>query len=371
MKADKSAKRGVIMTKRKKTIIILSSILSGLILISGAAVMTNGFTDFNPDNFVANLEEDAFEVEEINNIRFSQVTENLLSDGTIQKQVKFTIEPSTADYNNLNAAINWNMTYEDSFESEDWYVDKNVLDYVDYQLDGENKTLTFNCYQPFGTEIIFTLSSKDDPNTNASIKINYNRREIQKATATIGYDGFTPNQSMKIDTTLPVYSIGTKGERAPTTGFNSYTRFIKTADYDWDDYFTGVSTVGIYSSNFKYNGQSYTDTDLLMKDMKSRVLGYLFLLPTVSSDQIFDLAKLKSLLTYEFVAMHTYQDVYAESTINFNYFIDIYHKAYSQGGGIQVTVEFADEILVQKLLPLNVSADTITSISVENSEIDF
>ena len=359
------------MTKRNKTIIILSSILSGLILVSGAAVMTNGFTDFNPDNFVANLEEDSFQVEEVNNIRFSQVKENLLEDGTIQKQVKFTLEPSTADYNNLNAAILWNTTYNESFENEDWHKDKNVLEYVDYQLDGDTKTLTFNCYQPFGTEIIFTLSSKDDPNVNATLKINYNRREIQKATANISFDGFTPNESMKIDTTLPVYSIGSKGDRAPTSGFDCFTNFIKAEDYDWDDYFSGVSTVGIYSSNFKYQGQSYTDTTLLMKEMKSKVFNYLSTIVNIDVDNMFDLSKLKDLLTYEFVAMHTYEDVYAESAINFSYFVNKYHEAYAKGGGIQVTVTFEDEEIAKKRLQLNVSADTITNIAMEQTEIEF
>ena len=359
------------MTKRNKITIVLSTVLSGLILVSGLAAMTDGFKDFNPDHFFTNAQEEQLAIEEVNNIRFTQVKEKTLSDGTIQKQVKFTLEPSDAKCEDLNAAIKWNTEFSEEFESENWYDGKNILEYVDYQLDDVKQQLTFNCYQPFGTEIIFSLSSKDDPNVNASLKINYNRREIKKATATLQSDGFTPGQSMRVETALPVFSIGSKGERAPTSEFTLKTEYISKTNYTFDDLFAGVSTVGIYSSSFKYQGNTYEDKNLLLSTMKSKVKEYLTDLPSLTSDNIFEAQTFKDLLTYEYAAHYTYQIVYAESTINYASFISSYHEGYEQGAGYQVTVKLDDETVMSKLLPLNLSINTITNINLENSEIEF
>lgn len=361
------------MTKRNKITIVLSTLLCGLILTSGLAVMTKGFQDFNPDHFFTNIEDSDEEllVEELHNIRFRTVKESQLPDGSIQKQVSFTIQPSNADYNDLNPAIAWNKTYSTDFESENWYEGKNISDYVTYDFNGANKQVTFTCSQPFGTEIIFSLSSKADPTIKADLKINYTRKVIQEASASLAVDGFTPNESMKITTAEPVYSIGSKGERAPNYNFDYNIEYVSASGYSYDDLFKGIQTTGIYSQNYKYQGEDYVDSAKLLQDMKDSVNEYLVSLPSLTESNVFKTDTFRDLLTYQYASHYTYKVEYSESTANFTSFVSNYKEAITNNAGYKLTVNFGEEEVYGKLLNLNVSLNNITNINFNEGEIDF
>lgn len=358
------------MTKRNKITVLLSVLLSGIVITSGVGVMTNGFTNFDFGNIITNTT-DNFEVEELHNIHFSQVKESVLSDGTIRKEVTFSLTPNNADTTNLNTTLLWDEESNDNYESDTWYEDKNILDYVTYELDGENKKLTFDCSGPFGTGMIFTLSAKNDPSVKASLKLNYKRREIKAANASLVSDGYVPDGSMRINANHAVYSIGSSGDRAPTDPFSLDVQYISGTDYSFDSLFSGIQTTGIYAQQFKYNGKDYTVASSVLSDMKENVNNYLLSLPSLEEDNIFETATFRNLLTYQYASHKTYQIVFSESTLNFSTFIEEYNKAVDNGYGYQVTVSLNDDVLLKKLLPIEITPDNITDINLSEEEIEF
>ena len=85
-----------------------------------------------------------------------------------------TITPSDA----ANHGVDWTLAWSDP--SSTWASGKTVTDYVTVTTSGSSsKIATVSCLQPFGTQVIITATSQDNPTVKATCTADY----VQKVTA--------------------------------------------------------------------------------------------------------------------------------------------------------------------------------------------
>ncbi|MBQ3220590.1 MAG: hypothetical protein IJB34_01360 [Clostridia bacterium] len=91
-----------------------------------------------------------------------------------------TITPSDA----ANHGVDWTLTW--SNPSSSWASGKTVTDYVTVVASGSSsKIATVSCLQPFGTQIIITATSQDNPTVKATCSVDY-AQKVTSAALNIG-----------------------------------------------------------------------------------------------------------------------------------------------------------------------------------------
>ena len=84
-----------------------------------------------------------------------------------------TITPSDA----ANHGVDWSVGW--SNPNSNWATGKSPSSYVTVSTTSDSKVATVSCLQPFGTQVIITATSQDNPNVKATCTVDY----AQKVTA--------------------------------------------------------------------------------------------------------------------------------------------------------------------------------------------
>lgn len=100
----------------------------------------------------------------------------LAEDGTVTKEFTYTITPENATNQSINVSVAWaendsSATDDDSFKNS-----KTVTDYVTISKDEAQKKITLTCKQAFGSQVIANISSVDNPEATASVKVEYRKK---------------------------------------------------------------------------------------------------------------------------------------------------------------------------------------------------
>ena len=91
-----------------------------------------------------------------------------------------TITPSDA----ANHGVDWTLAW--SNPSSTWASGKTVTDYVTVATSGSSsKIATVSCLQPFGTQIVITATSQDNPTVKATCTVDY-AQKVTSAALNIG-----------------------------------------------------------------------------------------------------------------------------------------------------------------------------------------
>ena len=354
------------MTKRNKWTIGLASFCLSLTLLGGFSTLTKGFTDFS----FGSIEEQAgLNATAVENIRFLSETDTMRQDGTMQKEILFTIEPESARDETFSYHLDWNADSSAGKESENWKDGKKAEDYVTYEVKEENSRIVFTCGEAFGHQMKFVMTSVSNPDIRASLTLDYKRKLLSnariKTTPT-----FAPGKAIQVKVIDEVYSIGTKGEKTkdlkPTIDVT-----YKDNGTSYDSLFADIIVDGINSQNYKYLGSDYNSPDKLLADMKEKVRNYLLKIPSESGEMTFDQATFQSYLTYSYHAYTTYKPIYQESRVSLNEFIKRYQNAYASGSGFHLHVDAEGKATYDNLIALGLSASTLTDISFSDSSIVF
>ena len=90
-----------------------------------------------------------------------------------------TVSPEDA----ANHGIDWELSFDNP--NSTWASGKTPSDYVTMSPSDDTKTNTISCLQPFGTAIIVTAKSQDNPDISATCRLEYSQK-VTAATLNIG-----------------------------------------------------------------------------------------------------------------------------------------------------------------------------------------
>lgn len=296
-----------------------------------------------------------------------KIIKQALSDDGNTLEVTYKVLPVKPSDVHFNSYISWNEENNPDFESADWYEGKNPEDYMSYTLDEEADKITFTCLAPFGTQMIFHLSCQENPAVTASMKIDYARSEIKKANYKVINSTLEDGKKIEVEKVLPEYSIGTTGER-PSDKFQLLKSFSSMADTPYLNLFVDPITVGIYSQEWSYQGEKYTDKDSLKVAMSQKVEEYIHSLIGFKGEApAFSFEHFKSLLTYQYPVYSYGQGniVYSTDATPMYQFLKRYQKVFETGNGFSSFVRYDNKNIGIFYLDFNISTELIESIDFE------
>ena len=347
-------------TKRRLAVLSLSILSAGLVSACSLIALS---TEKKKDENNGSLN-----ISEVENFRILSSTKS--TDGNTIS-VNYSLMPATINYVNFNASLKWSDKESAEFESATWHENKDCDEYIKYEINQPSKTIIFTCLQPFGHEILFTMSSPNNSAIRSSMTLNYSRKEITAPTVNIDANGFVENQALHIDCTLPVYSVGSVGEK-PTDKFNIEKTYINNGDKRFDDLFVQPSTTGLYASSFKFNGKAYSNPELLRMDIRDHVNEYMLSLIELKNPKTFTAKEFEEAFTYEYAAYSMAgKTVFLKNSTLMTSFLQKYQTYYESGSAYQVTVNYDKRKIFAKKLSIELSQDSLTDIRLEDTDIVF
>ena len=348
------------MTKRKKWTIALSLVTLTLVGVGAAAGLTNGFRN-EPALTTETLSATAVE-----NIRFLKVEERELADGVIEKKIGYELVPADAKNADFNCYLSWSEEQDAHKENATWKEGKDIGDYMTYALDTTRKELTFRCLQPFGHEIQFVMAAPSNPDIQAKLSMDYRRKLLSPASITAN-NILKDGTSLSYKVTNETYSIGTIGEG---------TRELKaTASIYYENQGRSIGDMlgspiitGAYAESFRYQGKQYGNASDLVSAVETGLTQYLQSL--TGSSKTFLEEDLKEILTYEYYAYRTYQEVYLPSEKLYTQFL----TAYSDGkdkSGYYLSIDAEGKASYKERVDIDVELVKLSGIEFESDNIEF
>ena len=180
--------------KRKILATLLSLLTLFTCIINGAACKDS---EVNKNNASVKLEHTAFgggmQIGESNDGGIRLTSAALLSSEYDEYGISplaesaYTLTATVMPSGAANHGVDWEIAWSDATST--WAIGKTVTDYITVTfnvLDG--KIATVSCMQPFGTQVIITAVSQDNPNATASCTVDY----AQKVTGVNLYFGNVP-----------------------------------------------------------------------------------------------------------------------------------------------------------------------------------
>lgn len=355
------------MTKRSKLTVSLATFCLALTLVGGFSSLTKGFTDFD---IFHDEDVPALAATPVDNIRFLSVEDRLLEDGSMVKEILYEIEPASAQNETFNYLLDWNAQAGENKENDTWKNGKNAEDYVTYEVNSEESRISFTCKQAFGHQMTFLMTSISNPDIQASLTLDYNRRLVSPASIEVTSPEYAEGKAIQVQVTDEVYTVGTKGEKSrdlkPTI-----TIAYKDSGKSYDSLFAPILTEGIHSKEYQYLDEDYDDPDELLAAMKANVQTYLTSLATEDGSKKFDVKTFRSYLTYSYYAYYTYKPIYNDTQESLNAFIKNYKEAYAQGSGFNLHVDAEGKASYDHLLELKLDVSTLTGLSFTSENITF
>jgi hypothetical protein len=245
------------MTKRKKAMTAVGVCLSVLTLGTSIYSLTDGFKNFSPNDIANEVIGENVEIVPVEGIKFVKVTQ--IDEGTAYtKKINYTLDPvdSTEEF---NFSLAWVEEESASFEPG-FSANTDMSQYLTYEADTVNKTLTFHCLKPFGRQATFMMQAQTNIAIRASLKIDYVRK-VLKATGVNFSDMLANGKNFTATPVSAVYSIGSKGVKAGDTK-TIETSFSSNdnSNYTYDKMFTSLYDVNT-TGNFTYQSNTYTTSD--------------------------------------------------------------------------------------------------------------
>ena len=347
-------------TKRRFAVLSLSILSAGLVSACSLIALSTGNKKVDNNG--------SLNIGEVENIRILSSTKS--TDGNTIS-VNYSLMPSSINYVNFNASLKWSDKESDEFESATWHENKDCNDYVNFEINQSSKKIVFTCTQPFGHEMVFTMSSPKNSAIRSTMTLNYSRKETTAPIVTIDADGFVENEALKINCTLPVSSVGSVGE-TPTDKFSIDKTYINNGSKRFDDLFVQPSTTGLYASSFKFNGKGYSNPELLRMAIRDHVNEFMLSLIDLKNPKTFTSKEFEEAFTYEYAAYSMGgRVVFLKNSTLMTSFLEKYQTYYESGSAYQVTVNYDNRKIFTKKLTIELSQDSLTDIRLEDNDIVF
>lgn len=168
---------------------------------------------------ITDSEVETGDIQEKGGMKLKLKSISTLDSGEVIKTFTYTITPSNATNQSVNVTVAWADESVSSTDDDSFKTDKIVTDYLTISKNEETKTITLTCKQAFASVIQATVTSVDNPEAMAIVKVDYRKKRI--------------------------YSINETGN-------------IITASNSWSDLAKGVFEESI--GTLDYNGETYSIT---------------------------------------------------------------------------------------------------------------
>lgn len=242
------------MTKIKKIIAGVTALACAGVVSVGVA--TEGFTNWTPT-----VEQNA----PVSN--GGMVAGNLFGKGMFLSMVKASA--ATADTVTVTATLatagsgyNDDLTWSPAFKTTSgWASGKTVTDYVTVTPASDTHSITVKCKQAFGTPIVITVTSVDNPDVKATCQLDYVKRiydvDITMNDTNVMYWGQENNYegqvTLGVGTITPTLSIG----EVYVYDDNGYLQDERVAEIMNERYVQGADGVGQHQEDINEDGTFY------------------------------------------------------------------------------------------------------------------
>lgn len=98
------------------------------------------------------------------------------ANGEVVKTFTYTITPATATNQEVNVAVAFADNSSSTTDDDAWKSGKTIEDYVTIANDSATKTITLTNKQAFGSQVIATITSIDNPEAKATVKVEYRKK---------------------------------------------------------------------------------------------------------------------------------------------------------------------------------------------------
>jgi hypothetical protein len=364
----KNKLNNIIKKNKSKKIFVVAAILAGVIALggcfAGGMVVGNNMAkeqlkkDENKGDLVVTADA---------NIKITNVKKAINASGEQVEEITYSMKPAGATTKDFNIEFDWNRGTSSDY---DWDYDstRKVEDYVTYDLDTDNQKVTFTCKKAFGRKINFTMRLALNPEVAAGMFLDYERKEVTPASASIPNAKFSEGKPVQVNTASATYSIGTTGRRQDDIAV--------TAEYDaskvaFNTLFGTAKNPSTYSGSYYYGDQNTTSSATLISWMSPKVDAYLKSVITTDGSVNFEASKLSELITFQYIQYHTYMDVKGNDSHVVNDFITNYKAAVTKGSGYRVKVTVNGEEKLNQLIDFELTANLITNVGFSRSTIVF
>lgn len=153
------------MKNKKAKIILLSTCLMCFSVLGATGILSNGFKNWNVSSWFNNNDQTNLNISDIkaNGITIKRVANGIDNDGISTQIFKFTINPSNATIQTINASVK--------------YIDGTDCSLVmQVSVDNDNKTIILKNLLEFDKKIILTLESTYDSQINCNATIDYEKK---------------------------------------------------------------------------------------------------------------------------------------------------------------------------------------------------
>lgn len=342
--------------------IILSSLLSTL-LVTGLVATPHMV------NYFQNIDKDENIVTEVVNrgISIRRLNSTTNSDGSVTKTFSFTVSPSNATSDLVEARV----YYKDG---------SSCSSVVTCSVDNDANEISVTCKGPFGQQIILKVSSMSDKDVSASITIDY-LQDWPTATPRYSDDGTDEEKNRWYIGGSSYIHGANDDENNPVKLFtNGIVNFDELFNFDYGIYskekwygYDGISGDATITGHVLDYSNTFTDD---MKDkMISAATTLLFKMNqeglSYSKELIWNLIDSDDYRTqlYNSMLNYDYEDEYSRITLTFDNFI----LQYSDGNDTVRDIGVIDKVQFVFDITADYSslATSVTSVSSELTGIDF
>lgn len=319
-------------------------------------------------------QKDVIQVSELDNITLTNKKYVSNADGSTTLSVNYTISPSDVTGYTFDGYLSWASLDSATYEYETWYENKNPEDYMSFTINENLKQIALTCSEAFGHTMNFTLLCKENTTIKASLSIDYVRKLITPGKAVIENPQLEDNKSINIVETLPIYTVGTKGEIARDIQL-SY-EFRQGANYfKYDDLMPTIDLTGFYETKTAYYDVNVSNVftcetlDTIRKKMIENSRNYILSVITSNGSVIFSKEKLINMLSYKkagnpYSGLQTYNDIAV-------HFFNNYKTLYSNGGGYRLTVKYNGTETDSQRIGFGFNSTDNFNLSLSNLRIEF
>ena len=183
---------------------------------------------------ITDSEVETGDIQEKGGMKLKLKSISTLDSGEVIKTFTYTITPSNATNQSVNVGVAWANDSVSSTDDDSFKTDKTVTDYLTISKNEGTKTITLTCKQAFASVIQATVTSVDNPEASAVVKVDYRKKRTYKIneisnviTATNSWSDLVEGVYEETVGTLnnndPIYEIELKGNNMS----GSLTSFLR------------------------------------------------------------------------------------------------------------------------------------------------
>ena len=212
------------ISKNKK---IGISVLSAALILGGVGGIVGGVFS-QPEVTTTDGSGAEANIVKAQNMEVRIIKKAVNAEGKSTITVSYEVQPENATNQDITVTPTFAGDDSSSTDDDSWKNDKTVTDYVTTSVNNESKIVTINCTEAFGSQILVTLTSVDNPEATASLTVDYRTKRTYSINASS-------------------HTIASNGKWQDLAK-GSYTESVGTLPYNGDTYTIALESATVNST---------------------------------------------------------------------------------------------------------------------------